>query len=179
MIYYRAPLCRHHFPWVLQGFLISKKGPQRSKYGGRSKTLRRSNSLSRSVWSTAGSFGQGNLDVTPDVVLSCCLLPFLWCWFLILRTLPHNPAKNLLRTSEQLQILFLLSSRFLLPTQRGPYNNLWWHAVDLNIGRREPALVAILFAAEPPSAAILQDAIPRLEGLWKRKAATGPERRNH
>ena len=32
VIYYRDPLRGHHFPWVLQASLLSKKGSQRSQY---------------------------------------------------------------------------------------------------------------------------------------------------
>ena len=47
------------FSWESQIFRLSRKGSQRSRSGGRSKkTLRRSNSLSRSVFSMVGSFGQ-------------------------------------------------------------------------------------------------------------------------
>ena len=56
-----TPSCGHHFPWELQAFFLSKKGSQRSKNGGRTKKLRRSDLLSRSVFSTAGSFGWGHL----------------------------------------------------------------------------------------------------------------------
>ena len=40
-----AHLVRAQFSWEIQTFLLSKKGPRRSKYGGVVKTLRRSNSL--------------------------------------------------------------------------------------------------------------------------------------
>ena len=41
----RRSLCGHDFPWELQTFLLSKKGPRRSEFGGRSeKTLWRGKS---------------------------------------------------------------------------------------------------------------------------------------
>ena len=33
----RRTLCGHHFPGELQTFFLSKKGPRRTKFGGRSK----------------------------------------------------------------------------------------------------------------------------------------------
>ena len=47
---------RTRFSWELQTFVPSKRGSRRSKSGGVVKTLRRSNSLSRSIFSPAGSF---------------------------------------------------------------------------------------------------------------------------
>ena len=55
-----TPAALTQFSWVLQAFLPSTRVSQRSKYGGGGgvvKTLRRSDSLSRSIFSTAGSFG--------------------------------------------------------------------------------------------------------------------------
>ena len=52
--------------WVLQAFFPSDRGSQHSKYVGR-KTLRRSNSLSHSIFSTAGSFGYAQTKITPNL----------------------------------------------------------------------------------------------------------------
>ena len=63
-------------------FFLSKKGPRRSKHGGRSKTLRCSNSLffnRRSTFSADGSFGWGIFSAffvgkfVPQNNLSCQL----------------------------------------------------------------------------------------------------------
>ena len=56
---WRTPSRRHHFPWFCKELSSQKEGHTVVIMGGIVKTLRHSNSLSRSVFSTAGSFGNG------------------------------------------------------------------------------------------------------------------------
>ena len=57
----RRTLCRHHFPGNCRHFSSQRRVHSVVTLGGGGvvKTLRRSNSLPRSVFSTAGSFGKG------------------------------------------------------------------------------------------------------------------------
>ena len=57
MIYYRDPLVQTSVSLILPASLLSKKGSQHGRSGGRSQTLRIVNLLPRSIFSTAGSFG--------------------------------------------------------------------------------------------------------------------------
>ena len=77
-----TPLALTQFSWVLQAFFPSKSGSRCSEQGGVVKTLRRSNSLSRSIFSTAGSFGKSRdsrvilLLVTRQLVRICFVFFF-------------------------------------------------------------------------------------------------------
>ena len=53
----QPPLCSHNFPGFCRHFSPERGVHAVVNMGGVVKTLRRSNSLSRSVFSTAGSFG--------------------------------------------------------------------------------------------------------------------------
>ena len=53
----KGPNWGHVTSLVLEASLLSKKASHPSAFGGFSKTLQRSNSLSRSVSGMAGSFG--------------------------------------------------------------------------------------------------------------------------
>ena len=54
---WRPPLRRHHFPGFCRHFSPQRGVQSVVNMGGIVKTLRRSNSLARSIFSTAGSFG--------------------------------------------------------------------------------------------------------------------------
>ena len=56
----RRTLCGRHFPWNCRHFSSQRRVPSVVNLGGVVKTLRRSNSLSRSVFSTAGPLGRGS-----------------------------------------------------------------------------------------------------------------------
>ena len=74
MIYYGDPPCADAISLVLQAF-----SPQRGVHtvvnmGGVVKTLRRSNSLSRSVFSMVGSFGFSCRSLTAQLTLAVGLI---------------------------------------------------------------------------------------------------------